>query len=204
MALTKQAKLLTDTQQKAALRYVTAPDTGRYPSRDRVILLLSFRGGLRAKEIANVTWGMVTDSEGAMRSDLDLPNIASKGKRGGRTIPLHPDLLEALKALHAERCAVSRDLVAHHRPIIHSERGKGMSAGGVTMWFYRLYGSLGFAGASSHSGRRTFLTKAARKISEAGGSLRDVQELAGHASLQTTQRYIESSTDAKRKLIGLL
>jgi integrase/recombinase XerD len=57
---------------------------------------------------------------------------------------------------------------------------------------------------SSHSGRRTFITRAARKASEVGGSLRDVQQLAGHASLGMTQRYIEGDTNAKRKLIGLL
>ena len=63
---------------------------------------------------------------------------------------------------------------------------------------------LGFSGASSHSGRRTFITKAAKEIVEAGGSLRDVQELAGHASLATTQRYIQGDTEAKRKVVALI
>ena len=72
------------------------------------------------------------------------------------------------------------------------------------MWFAQLYGKLGFAGASSHSGRRSFITRAARKIIEAGGSLRDVQELAGHASLASTQRYIQGDTDAKRKVVALV
>ena len=79
--------------------------------------------------------------------------------------------------------------------IIHSKRDMGTSPGAVQVWFHRLYGELGLKGASSHSGRRTFITKSAR-IVEAGGSSRDVQELAGHASLSTTQRYIEGSTDA--------
>ena len=72
------------------------------------------------------------------------------------------------------------------------------------MWFQRLYQSLGFEGCSSHSGRRTFITRAARKVSEAGGSLRDVQQLAGHRSLATTQRYVEGDTEAKRKLVNLI
>jgi integrase len=78
-----------------------------------------------------------------------------------------------------------------------------MSLGAVTVWFHRLYADLGFAGASSHSGRRTFVTKCAKNIIAAAGSLRDVQELAGHASLQTTQRYIEGDTDAKRRVVDL-
>jgi integrase/recombinase XerD len=61
-----------------------------------------------------------------------------------------------------------------------------------------------FSGASSHSGRRTFITNAAKKIVEAGGSLRDVQELAGHASLATTQRYIQGDTEAKHKVVALI
>jgi integrase/recombinase XerD len=73
----------------------------------------------------------------------------------------------------------------------------------LQFWFHRLYQSLGFAGASSHSGRRTFVTRCAKKIVEAGGSLRDVQELAGHASLATTQRYIQGDTAAKRRVFDL-
>ncbi len=79
-----------------------------------------------------------------------------------------------------------------------------MSAASVALWFHRLYTRLGLAGCSSHSGRRTFITRAARKVSEVGGSLRDVQQLAGHSSLATTQRYVEGSTDAKRRLVNLV
>jgi len=66
------------------------------------------------------------------------------------------------------------------------------------------YTSLGLSGCSSHSGRRTFITHAARKVSEMGGSLRDVQQLAGHTSLAMMQSYIEGATEAKRKLIALI
>ena len=66
------------------------------------------------------------------------------------------------------------------------------------------YTELGFVGCSSHSGRRTFITNAARKISTVGGSLRDVQFLAGHSSLQTTQRYIEGDTQAQVKIVDLI
>jgi len=63
----------------------------------------------------------------------------------------------------------------------------------IVVWFSRAYEALGFDGCSSHSGRRTFITRAARVVHKAGGSLRDVQLLAGHRSIQTTQRYIVSA-----------
>jgi integrase len=102
---------------------------------------------------------------------------------------------------HAERTDSAPEPREH---LIHSERDIGMSSNAVTVWFHRLYSSLGFAGASSHSVRRTFVTRCAKKIVEAGGSLRDAQELAGHASLQTTQRYIRGDSAAKRKVVDLL
>ena len=79
-----------------------------------------------------------------------------------------------------------------------------MTALSIVVWFNRAYRYLGLDGCSSHSGRRTFITRAARLVHAAGGSLRDVQLLAGHASIQTTQRYIDGDTDAQRKLVSLI
>lgn len=89
----KQAKILSDKQISAAL---AAVERHRYPERDRVMILLSVRAGLRAKEISQATWGMVTDAEGRLGDALHLPNKASKGQNGGRTIPLHKELRAAL------------------------------------------------------------------------------------------------------------
>jgi hypothetical protein len=74
-----------------------------------------------------------------------------------------------------------------------------MAALSIVVWFKRAYAYVGLEGCSSHSGRRTFITRAARLVYEAGGSLRDVQLLAGHRSIQTTQRYIDGDTGAQRK-----
>jgi integrase/recombinase XerD len=197
MALGKQAKILTDKQVRAVLAEL---DTRRYPLRDRVMFLLSMKAGLRAKEVASVTWAMATDAEGEIADVIALENKASKGKGGGRHIPIHPDLKAALMALHRDRGEKARP----DMPVIHSERDRGLSAAAVVVWFHRLYADLGMVGCSSHSGRRSFITRAARKISEVGGSLRDVQQLAGHASLGTTARYIEADHDAQRKVVALI
>jgi integrase len=191
----KQAKVLSDAQVRAALGHVDS--SSRYPERDRVMILLSVKAGLRAKEIACLTWGMVTDAQGELSEVIQLPNSASKGKNGGRTVPLNPTLRQALADLRTQRA----DDATPHARIIHSERGEGYSSAAVQVWFARLYGALGFDGASSHSGRRTFITKAAKRIVEAGGSLRDIQELAGHSSLATTQRYIQGDSRAKQNVV---
>ena len=197
MSLGKQAKIITDKQTRAILAEL---ETRRYPARDRVRFLLSMRAGLRAKEIACVTWSMVTDAEGEVADAIGLENRAAKGKRGGRIVPMHPDLKAALIALHRER----GERVRPDLPVVHSERHRGLSPAAVAVWFHRLYASLGMVGCSSHSGRRTFITRAARRIGEVGGSLRDVQQLAGHASLGTTARYIEGDHEAQRKVVALI
>lgn len=193
----RQAKLITDKQARAVLSHLAGT---RYPLRDRAMFLFSFLAGMRAIEIASVTWGMVTDSDGKIADVISLENRASKGKRGGRTIPVPSDLRDALVALQAERGKKARPSA----PVIYSERGEALSARTVVMWFYQLYAGLGMDGCSSHSGRRSYITRAARKITEAGGSLRDVQQLAGHKSLATTQEYIEGDTQAKRKVVELM
>ena len=168
--------------------------------RKDTMFLLSMKAGLRAKEMAALTWSMVTEADGQVGETLHLVNAASKGETGGRSIPLHRELRAALLALAQGQGA----RLAVDQPVLRSERGGGLSAASVQGWFQRLYATLELAGCSSHSGRRTFITRAARKVSEVGGSLRDVQQLAGHRSLATTQRYIEGDSDAKRTLIQML
>ncbi len=94
------------------------------------------------------------------------------------------------------------DRVGPGQPVVFSERGR-YGANGVAHWFKRIYQDAGLTGASSHSGRRTLLTNLARKCAQAGASLRDVQRIAGHADLGTTERYVEPSLEAQRRLIAL-
>jgi integrase/recombinase XerD len=188
----RQAKLLSDQHLTNLLRFA---ETSRYPDRNRVIVLLSVKAGLRAAEIANLTWAMVVDATGAVAPAIELHDAAAKN-RGGRRIPVHPDLHAALHRWR-DQCPLS-DFV------IPSERGQGIRPRSIVSWFAQAYRAVGLEGCSSHSGRRTFITRAARLVHSAGGSLRDVQLLAGHRSLLTTQRYIDGDTDVQRKLVSLI
>jgi integrase/recombinase XerD len=189
----KRAKILSHDHVEDLLVFARQ---SRHPIRNEVLVLLSVKAGLRAGEIANLTWPMVVDPTGEVGRSMELQDCIAK-KGSGRVIPIHPELHEALVKL----ARFSPEL---RGPIIRSERGGPMTPVSIVCWFAKAYRSIGLEGCSSHSGRRTFITRAARLVHKAGGSLRDVQLLAGHRSIQTTQRYIDGDTDAQRKLVSLI
>jgi integrase len=199
MALGKQAKILTKKQIDQLIWYV---GTLRHPLRNEVIVLLSVKAGLRAKEIAGLTWSMITDADGDIGSNIHLTDKASKG-RGGRVIPLNMQLrLKLIELLEQERQHHRLELAISH--VIRTERSAKTSPQAIVNMFASWFYDMCLNGCSSHSGRRTFITNAARKISTVGGSLRDVQMLAGHSSLAVTQRYIEGDGAARTKVVGLI
>ena len=195
MKLGNQAKALTEQQISTMLGFLERTGT---PARNRVILLLSVYAGLRAKEISSLEWRMVLTSEGKVSDTIALESKAAKMKSGG-AIPMKKELKLALMALHDSMSGRGTD------PVILSEKSnERMSAQVIVNLFQRWYTSLGFQGCSSHSGRRTFITKLAKNVSRVGGSIRDVQALARHASMATTQLYIEMDSKAQRKLVDLI
>jgi integrase len=188
----RQAKILSYSDVNDLLVFASCT---RHPLRNAVIVLLSAKAGLRAGEIANLIWDMVLDATSAISGLIELRDTAAK-KGSGRSIPIHPDLAAALAAW--------RQVAPPSDYVISSERGGPMTPLSIVVWFNRAFKNIGLKGCSSHSGRRTFVTRAARVVHNAGGSLRDVQLLAGHRSIQTTQRYIDGDSDAQRKLVAMI
>ena len=151
-----------------------------FPARDRAIILLSIKAGLRACEVAGLDWSMVLDAQGHVSGTIHVRDVIAK-KRGGRRIPMHPDLRRAL-----ERLARTTKPIG---PVIRSHRGSHFKANSIVNWFVALFKELGYEGCSSHSGRRSFITGAARNV---------------HRSIETMERYIDGDTCAQRRLVAYL
>ena len=185
----QHAKTLSAGEQARLLAVIAST---RHVERNRVIVLLSVKAGLRANEIAQLQWSMVLTASGDIADSITIPGFIAKYGRG-RRIPMHGALAKALAAL-----AKREDRVG---PVVKSERKTAMSGKTIVNWFACQYRRAELQGCSSHSGRRTFVTQAARLLPKVGGSLRDVQQLAGHRSIQTTQLYIDGDTEAQRQLV---
>src|SRR5437763_4161481 len=129
--LGKPAKILSADNIRDLLAFA---ELTRHPARNRVIILLSAKAGLRAGEIANLTWPMVTDSTGDIGIVIALEDRVAK-KRSGRVIPLHPDLHGALVTLRAASDGEGA--------VVRSERGTAMIAVSIVHWFGLAYRALG-------------------------------------------------------------
>ena len=199
MGIGKQSKTLNKTQIQMVRTFLRNQRNGL---RDETIFLLSVKSGLRSKEISLLSWKMVSKSDETIDDFINLPNSSSKGN-GGRIIPLHKDIKENLKLMLEEH----RKLYGFDQNksfIVRTERTPFTTSQTIVNMFQKWYGKLGLLGCSSHSGRRTFITEASKKISLVGGSLRDIQMMVGHSSLQTTQRYIEGDSESQMKVVNLL
>lgn len=219
----RRAQVLTKEQYAQVEKIVRA---GEHPLRDEAAVRLSYFAGLRAGEIAKLRWKTaLLDVNGDISDTLRINSDV--GKRAvERVIPLDAKTIELLKRLRKASPEQEFVFYALHNNItptlpMFDRKGKpvigadgvqarvpnpdfkpgSVSPNAVVQFFKRLYAKVGFEGASSHSGRRTFITQRARVANNLGCSLRDVQELAGHRRLETTAAYIEPS-NSQRKLVA--
>jgi integrase/recombinase XerD len=153
---------------------------------------------LRACEIAGVTLADVTDAEGKLSPWIRVRGKTAKNGRA-RTIPMHPLIAEAISALRARHPDIDRLAISSR----YGEPLRSQNAAALATWFHRLYPKAGLQGCSSHSGRRTFGTTLARSANMHGSSLRDVQQLLGHARLDTTEKYIEPAENLMELVASL-
>jgi integrase/recombinase XerD len=188
----KQAKTLKTEELKLVLAYIAVR---RHAARNKAIILASFLSGMRAHELASLKIGDVVDEEGRIRNEIVLTAAQTKGSRSRRVF-VNAKLKRELAAYVKTDCA-NKPLSS---PLFVSQKDGAFSPNTMCQLFLNIYSGCGIKGASSHSGRRTFITNLASK----SVSVRVLAELAGHSSIATTQRYIEVNDDQLRKAVELL
>ena len=186
----KQARTLQDVELRTVLKRVLAR---RYAARDRAVLALSYYAGLRAHEIAWLALRDVVGQDGTVLREVALSAAQTKGRQA-RTIFISERLRRELAAYLESRPGKQPE-----DPLFRTQKGNAFTPNAMAHLFKAIYADCGIAGASSHSGRRTFITNLAAK----GVSVRVLAALAGHASIGTTQRYIDVNDNQLRAAVEL-
>jgi integrase/recombinase XerD len=188
-----QARVLTDHEQKRILAVVSQT---KHAARNRMAFILSYQAGMRVGEIAALTIGDVFEADSkTVRSQIRLSSEITKG--GHARVVFVSDRLR--KELERYRATLA-DTVAHDRPLLQTQKRTAFSANTLCQLMGDLYEQAGLDGATSHSGRRWFITK----LAHSGISAKVIMQLAGHKHLTTTQRYIEVNDDLMRAAVEVL
>ena len=190
--MSKQAKTLNQAELRRVLDYTA---TRKHASRNRALVMTTFLSGMRVGEVASLLYTDVVDSNGLIKNEIRLNAEQTKGNEG-RVVFVNEKLRKELQDY------ATRYKPAHKQSrFFYSQKAEsdGFNANTLTQFFHYLYKRAGVDGASSHSGRRTFITNLASK----GVSVRVLMSLAGHKNIGTTQAYIDINDDMKRKAVEL-
>lgn len=186
-----QAKTLTERELKKVLDYIAAH---RHAVRNRAMVLLTYYAGLRVSEVAMLAVGDVVAADGTVKAEIQLSAEQTKGGHA-RTVFVGGKLRKELTAYIS---TVKRR--QPEQPLFRTQKRAGFTANTLCQHFLWMYRHAGIDGASSHSGRRTFITTLANK----GVSVRVLASLAGHRNISTTQAYIDVNDEMKRKAADLV
>ncbi len=188
-----QAKILTPDELEQVLGFI---GTKKYAERNRCMLLLTHYAGLRVGEVACIRWQDVVNGDGSVKDEIRLLPDMTKG-RHARTVFVGRKLHEELQAYVAQTKCLDKAY-----PLFASQKSvkSGFSANSLSQTLTQLYVSAGIEGATSHSGRRSFLTNLANK----GTAIHLLKTLAGHRNIQTTAAYLYSSSAQLKAVVELV
>jgi len=189
----KQAKVLSAKDVKRVLQFISI---NNHAARNRAIFMSSLLGGMRACEISALQVIDAIDSDGNVRNQIYLSPLATKGNKG-RYVYVSSKLKQEI-----QRYIAAVPPKHTHNKLFYSQKGaiEGFSPNTIAQLFGQIFTAAGIDDASSHSGRRTFLTALADK----GVNVRVIMQLAGHRSMATTQRYIEANPEMIRRALELV
>jgi integrase/recombinase XerD len=188
----KQARILTEAEFKRVLAVVNA---GKHAERNRAVLYLSFYAGLRACEIASLRLHDVIDDERRVKSQFVLEKHMTKGNERQRVI-VNSSLRKELQRYVDSACLN----YSVNDAFIKSQKGGSFTPLTIVQLFARIYKQAGIVGASSHSGRRQFITA----LADNQINVRVIQALARHRHLNTTMRYIDVNDRKLEKAVEVV
>ena len=188
-----QAKTLTKTELKKLFDVTRA--RSKYAERDVTMLQLTHYCGMRVGEVAALQFADVVDEQGTVLDEIVLDAERTKSKRARRIFL--PKLMQRQLQQFIDRQATANPATAY---LFSTQKQLRFTANTAAQHLQRLYTKAAISGATSHSGRRTYLTELAAK----GVSVRVLAEMAGHASIQTTQRFIDVNDDMMRNACELI
>lgn len=191
MAREGKAKVLNESEFK---RLLIVARSGQFALRNVALLYCSFGLGLRAKEIASLKIFDVTTANYELLDEICLQRAMTKGEKQRYAYLTHKKVCDAL-----EEHIASIQHQERHKPLFQTQRKTRFTPNALQKWFKSLYDKAGIVGASSHSGRRTFITR----LIEQGADIKAVSRLAGHASIVTTSIYVEDNPDRLKRLTHL-
>lgn len=189
--MSKQAKTLTSMEIRRVLDFIA---TRKHAVRNRAMVLTTFLSGLRVGEVAALKYMDILDADEEVRSEVRLDATQTKGNEGRVVFinaKLQKELASYVKAVPYQNLADK---------LFYTQKNEGFTANTLTQFFHYLYRAVGIEGASSHSGRRTFITNLASK----GVGVRVLMEISGHKNISTTQAYIDVNDDMMRKAVELI
>lgn len=191
--MAKQAKTLNQTELRKALDYIS---TRKHAARNRAMLMVTFLSGMRVGELSSLRFQDVVDSEGNVRNEIRLTPEMTKGQFA-RVVFVNEKLRKELQQYIRIYNPADKSMKFFYSQKRDSD---GFNANTLTQHFHFLYKRAGLDGASSHSGRRSFITNLASK----GVSVRVLMSLAGHRSISTTQAYIDINDNMLRSAVELV
>ena len=197
----KQARTLSDKELNLLLLYI---NTRKYAARDRLMVLFTFHAGMRIKEVVATRIKDVLANDGTVKFEINLSAEQTKGKFG-RTVVLADKLRKEIQ-IYLQTQYDSKELIALNysdhinKPLFATQKRDSFDANTACYHFHMLFKAAGLDGASSHSGRRSFLSA----LSAKAVPLKVLMELAGHRQAQTTMQYISVTQDMKRAAVALI
>jgi integrase/recombinase XerD len=188
----KQARVPNSMEMKRLLAVV---ETGRHSQRNRITIMLSYLAGLRVGEIAQLKVSDVYENDNAVRGQIMLP--ASYTKNNDARLVFVGEKLRKELTDYQQSGVFPKKL---EDPLLLTQKRTAFSPNTLCQLFGELYERAGLDSASSHSGRRSFITKLAHN----GISPKVIMTLAGHKNLGTTQRYIDVNDEMLKAAVEVI